>query len=144
MSCNFPRYMAIYRPAENGYQIIFNDEGSLKIMTSVCGEKVSYVVQESKEFPLDDMFQSFIDSCGKEIFCWPTGYELRRQVPRSWHEKKAAIYPIFQFLTPPVGLTHTVIHATGSSFSTDTVSCMKVLRAAALKVKKNLDVWVPA
>jgi hypothetical protein len=138
MSCNFPRFIGLYRPAEDGYQIIFNDEGSLKIMTSVCGEKVSYVVQESKEFPLDDMFQAFIDSSGKEIYYWPTGYELRRQVPRSWHEKKAAIYPIFQFLHPPVGLTHSVIKASGPSFSTDAVSCMKVLRAAASKEKKDM------
>ena len=106
-------------------------------MTSVCGEKVSYIVQKSKDHPLDDMFQVFIDSAGKEIYYWPTGYELRRVVPRSWNEKKSAIYPIFQFLTPPVGLTHTVINASGSSFSADTISCMKILRSAAKKERNE-------
>ena len=137
MSCNFPRFVGLYRPAEDGYQIIFNDEGSLKIMTSVCGEKVSYVVQKSKDHPLDDIFQVFINSAGKEIYYWTTGYELRRIVPRSWNEKKSAIYPIFQFLSPPVGLTHTIIKASGSSFSPDAVSCMKIIRSAALKERKE-------
>jgi len=137
MSCNFPRFVALYRSTEDGYQIIFNDEGSLNIMTSVCDEKVSYIVQKSKDHPLDDMFQVFINSAKKEIYYWPTGYELRRIVPRSWNEKKSAIYPIFQFLHPPVVLTHTVIKASGLSFSVDSVSCMKVLRAAAKKERNE-------
>uniref|UniRef100_A0A6C0BJ89 Uncharacterized protein n=1 Tax=viral metagenome TaxID=1070528 RepID=A0A6C0BJ89_9ZZZZ len=140
MCCNFPRFVALYRPSEDGYQIIFNDEGSLKIMTSVCGEKVSYIVQKSKDYPLDDMFQVFVNASGKELYYWPTGYELRRIVPRSWNEKKSAIYPIFQFLNPPVGLTHTVIKTSGSSFSSDTVSCMRILRSAAIKERNEFRI----
>lgn len=132
---NFPKYVAIYRPAENGYQVLFIDEGKFQVLTSNVSDGVWYNVGKSKEFPQDDMFQIVrpSGSNGKEVYYWPTGFDLVRNVPKSWPKGPVVRYPIFQFLTPPVGLSHTVIPAVASGeMNASWAAAMKVIRASAL------------
>lgn len=132
---NFPKYVAIYRPAENGYQVLFIDGGKFQVLTSSISGGVWYNVGKSKEFPQDDCFQVVrpAGSDGKEVYYWPTGFDLVRNVPKSWPKGPQVSYPIFQFLTPPVGLGLTVIPAVASGeMNAEWASAMKVIRAAAL------------
>jgi len=131
---NFPQYVAIYRPAENGYQVLFIAEGKFQVLTSSVSDGVWFHVGKSKEFPQDDMFQIVrpSGSDGKEVYYWPTGFELVRNVPKSWPKGPLVRYPIFQFLTPPVGLGLTVIPAVASGeMNKEWASAMKVIRSAA-------------
>ena len=132
---NFPKYVAIYRPAENGYQVLFIADGKFQVLTSSVSSGVWFHVGKSKEFPQDDCFQvvrpSGLD--GKEVYYWPTGFELLRNVPKSWPKGPAVRYPIFQFLTPPVGLGLTVIPAVASGeMNAEWLAAMKLIRAAAV------------
>ena len=132
---NFPKYVAIYRPAENGYQVLFIDEGKFQVLTSNVSDGVWYNVGKSKDYPQDDCFQIVRPSGpnGKEVYYWPTGFDLVRNVPKSWPKGPVVRYPIFQFLTPPVGLGHTVIPAVASGeMNAAWLSAMKVIRAAAV------------
>ena len=132
---NFPKYVAIYRPAENGYQVLFIDGGKFQILTSNVSDGVWYNVGKSKDFPQDDMFQIVRPSGpnGKEVYYWPTGFDLVRNVPKSWPKGSVVRYPIFQFLTPPVGLGLTVIPAVASGeMNASWAAAMKVIRAAAI------------
>ena len=132
---NFPKYVAIYRPAENGYQVLFIDEGKFQVLTSNVSDGVWYNVGKSKEYPQDDCFQVVrpSGSNGKEVYYWPTGFDLVRNVPKSWPKGPVVRYPIFQFLTPPVGLGLTVIPAVASGeMSASWAAAMKVIRAAAI------------
>jgi len=131
---NFPQHVAIYRPAENGYQVLFIADGKFQLLTSSVSGGVWFHVGKSKEFPQDDMFQVVRPSGpdGKEVYYWPTGFELVRNVPKSWAKGPVVRYPIFQFLTPPVGLSHTVIPAVASGeMNAAWASAMKVIRSAA-------------
>ena len=132
---NFPKYVAIYRPAENGYQVLFIDGGKFQVLTSNVSDGIWYNVGKSKDFPQDDMFQIVRPSGpdGKEVYYWPTGFDLVRNVPKSWPKGPVLRYPIFQFLTPPVGLSHTVIPAVASGeMNAEWAAAMKVIRSAAL------------
>ena len=132
---NFPKYVAIYRPAENGYQVLFIDGGKFQILTSNVSDGVWFNVGKSKDFPQDDMFQIVRPSGpnGKEVYYWPTGFDLVRNVPKSWPKGSVVRYPIFQFLTPPVGLGLTVIPAVASGeMNASWAAAMKVIRAAAI------------
>ena len=132
---NFPKYVAIYRPAENGYQVLFIDGGKFQVLTSNVSDGVWYNVGKSKDYPQDDCFQIVrpSGSDGKEVYYWPTGFDLVRNVPKSWPKGPVVRYPIFQFLTPPVGLGHTVIPAVASGeMNAAWLSAMKVIRAAAV------------
>ena len=132
---NFPKYVAIYRPAENGYQVLFIDGGKFQILTSNVSDGVWFNVGKSKDFPQDDMFQIVRPSGpnGKEVYYWPTGFDLVRNVPKSWPKGPVVRYPIFQFLTPPVGLGLTVIPAVASGeMNASWAAAMKVIRAAAI------------
>jgi hypothetical protein len=131
---NFPQHVAIYRPAENGYQVLFIADGKFQVLTSSVSGGVWFHVGKSKEFPQDDMFQIVrpAGSDGKEVYYWPTGFELVRNVPKSWPKGPLVRYPIFQFLTPPVGLSHTVIPAVASGeMNKEWASAMKLIRSAA-------------
>jgi hypothetical protein len=131
---NFPQHVAIYRPAENGYQVLFIAEGKFQVLMSSVSDGVWFHVGKSKEFPQDDMFQIVRPSGpnGKEVYYWPTGFELVRNVPKSWPKGPLVCYPIFQFLNPPVGLSHTVIPAVASGqMNKEWASAMKVIRSAA-------------
>ena len=132
---NFPKYVAIYRPAENGYQVLFIDGGKFQILTSNVSDGVWYNVGKSKDYPQDDCFQIVrpSGSNGKEVYYWPTGFDLVRNVPKSWPKGPVVRYPIFQFLTPPVGLGLTVIPAVASGeMNASWAAAMKVIRAAAI------------
>jgi hypothetical protein len=132
---NFPKYFAIYRPAENGYQVLFIDGGKFQVLTSNVSDGIWYNVGKSKDYPQDDMFQIVRPSGpnGKEVYYWPTGFDLVRNVSKSWPKGPVVRYPIFQFLTPPVGLSHTVIPAVASGeMNASWASAMKVIRAAAI------------
>ena len=132
---NFPKYVAIYRPAENGYQVLFIDEGKFQVLTSNVSDGVWYNVGKSKDYPQDDCFQIVRPSGpnGKEVYYWPTGFDLVRNVPKSWPKGPVVRYPIFQFLTPPVGLGLTVIPAVASGeMNASWAAAMKVIRAAAV------------
>ena len=132
---NFPKYFAIYRPAENGYQVLFIDGGKFQVLTSNVSDGIWYNVGKSKDYPQDDMFQIVRPSGpnGKEVYYWPTGFDLVRNVPKSWPKGPVVRYPIFQFLTPPVGLSHTVIPAVASGeMNASWAAAMKVIRASAL------------
>jgi len=132
---NFPKYVAIYRPAENGYQVLFIDGGKFQVLTSNVSDGIWYNVGKSKDYPQDDMFQVVRPSSpnGKEVYYWPTGFDLVRNVPKSWPKGPVVRYPIFQFLTPPVGIGHTVIPAVASGeMNASWLSAMKVIRAAAV------------
>jgi hypothetical protein len=132
---NFPKYVAIYRPAENGYQVLFIDGGKFQVLTSEVSGGVWYNVGKSKNYPQDDCFQVVRPAGpdGKEVYYWPTGFDLVRNVPKSWPKGPQVSYPIFQFLTPPVGLGLTVIPAVSSGeMNAAWASAMKVIRAAAL------------
>ena len=132
---NFPKYVAIYRPAENGYQVLFIDEGKFQVLTSNVSDGVWYNVGKSKDYPQDDCFQIVrpSGSNGKEVYYWPTGFDLVRNVPKSWPKGPVVRYPIFQFLTPPVGLGLTVIPAVASGeMNASWAAAMKVIRAAAI------------
>jgi hypothetical protein len=129
---NFPKYVAIYRPAENGYQILFIEGGKFQVLTSCVSDGVWYNVGKSKEYPQDDCFQ-IVRPSNKEVYYWPTGFDLVRNVPKSWPKGPVVRYPIFQFLTPPVGLSHTVIPAVASGeMNAEWAAAMKVIRAAAI------------
>ena len=129
---NFPQHVAIYRPAENGYQVLFIAEGKFQVLTSSTSSGVWFHVGKSKEFPQDDMFQ-IVRPADKDVYYWPTGFELVRNVPKSWPKGPVVRYPIFQFLTPPVGLSHTVIPAVASGeMNKEWTSAMKVIRNAAV------------
>ena len=129
---NFPQHVAIYRPAENGYQVLFITEGKFQVLTSSTSNGVWFHVGKSKEFPQDDMFQ-IVRPADKDVYYWPTGFELVRNVPKSWPKGPVVRYPIFQFLTPPVGLSHTVIPAVASGeMNKEWTSAMKVIRNAAV------------
>lgn len=131
---NFPQHVAIYRPAENGYQVLFIADGKFQVLTSSVSGGVWFHVGKSKEFPQDDMFQIVRPAGleGKEVYYWPTGFELVRNVPKTWPKGPLVRYPIFQFLTPPVGLSHTVIPAVASGeMNKEWASAMKVIRSAA-------------
>jgi hypothetical protein len=129
---NFPKYVAIYRPAENGYQVLFIDGGKFQVLTSNVSDGIWYNVGKSKDYPRDDMFQ-VVRPADKEIYYWPTGFDLVRNVPKSWPKGPVVRYPIFQFLTPPVGLSHTVIPAVASGeMNAEWAAAMKVIRAAAI------------
>ena len=80
---NFPQHVAIYRPAENGYQVLFIAEGKFQVLTSSTSSGVWFHVGKSKEFPQDDMFQ-IVRPADKDVYYWPTGFELVRNVPKSW------------------------------------------------------------
>ena len=132
---NFPQHVAIYRPAENGYQVLFIADGKFQVLTSSVSGGVWFHVGKSKEFPQDDCFQIVRPSGpdGKEVYYWPTGFELVRNVPKSWAKGPVVRYPIFQFLTPPVGLGLTVIPAVASGeMNAAWASAMKVIRSAAV------------
>ena len=132
---NFPKYVAIYRPAENGYQVLFIDGGKFQVLTSNVSDGVWYNVGKSKDYPQDDCFQIVrpSGSNGKEVYYWTTGFDLVRNVPKSWPKGPVVRYPIFQFLTPPVGLGLTVIPAVPSGeMNAEWLSAMKVIRAAAV------------
>jgi hypothetical protein len=130
---NFPEHVAIYRPAENGYQVVFISDGKFQVLTSSVSGGVWFHVGKSKEFPQDDTFQIVQPSPGKEVYYWPTGFELVRNVPKSWPKGPVVRYPIFQFLTPPVGLSLTVIPAVASGeMNAAWASAMKIIRSAAL------------
>lgn len=132
---NFPQHVAIYRPAENGYQVLFIADGKFQVLTSSVSGGVWFHVGKSKEFPQDDMFQIVRPSGpdGKEVYYWPTGFELVRNVPKTWAKGPVVRYPIFQFLTPPVGLGLTVIPAVASGeMNAVWASAMKVIRSAAV------------
>ena len=132
---NFPKYVAIYRPAENGYQVLFIDGGKFQVLTSNVSDGVWYNVGKSKDYPQDDCFQIVRPSGpnGKEVYYWPTGFDLVRNVPKSWPKGPVVRYPIFQFLTPPVGLGLTVIPAVASGeMNASWAAAMKVIRAAAI------------
>ena len=132
---NFPQHVAIYRPAENGYQVLFIADGKFQVLTSSVSGGVWFHVGKSKEFPQDDMFQIVRPSGtdGKEVYYWPTGFELVRNVPKTWAKGPVVRYPIFQFLTPPVGLGLTVIPAVASGeMNAAWASAMKVIRSAAV------------
>jgi hypothetical protein len=132
---NFPKHVAIYRPAENGYQVLFIDGGKFQVLTSNVSGGVWYNVGKSKDYPQDDCFQVVRPAGpdGKEVYYWPTGFDLVRNVPKSWPKGPQVSYPIFQFLTPPVGLGLTVIPAVASGeMNAEWASAMKVIRAAAL------------
>ncbi len=132
---NFPQYVAIYRPAERGYQVVFITEGKFNVLTSSVSGGLWFHVGKSKDFPQDDMFQIVRPAGpeGKEAYYWPTGFELVRNVPKSWPKGPVVRYPIFQFLTPPVGLGLTVIPAVPcGEMNTSWASAMKVIRSAAL------------
>ena len=132
---NFPKYVAIYRPAENGYQVLFIDGGKFQVLTSNVSDGVWYNVGKSKDYPQDDCFQIVRPSAsnGKEVYYWPTGFDLVRNVPKSWPKGPVVRYPIFQFLTPPVGLGLTVIPAVASGeMNASWAAAMKVIRAAAI------------
>ena len=132
---NFPKYFAIYRPAENGYQVLFIDGGKFQVLTSNVSDGVWYNVGKSKDYPQDDCFQIVrpSGSNGKEVYYWPTGFDLVRNVPKSWPKGPVVRYPIFQFLTPPVGLGLTVIPAVASGeMNASWAAAMKVIRAAAI------------
>ena len=132
---NFPKYVAIYRPAENGYQVLFIDGGKFQVLTSNVSDGVWYNVGKSKDYPQDDCFQIVRPSGpnGKEVYYWPTGFDLVRNVPKSWPKGPVVRYPIFQFLTPPVGLGLTVIPAVASEeMNASWAAAMKVIRAAAI------------
>ena len=132
---NFPKYVAIYRPAENGYQVLFIADGKFQVLTSTVSNGVWFHVGKSKEYPQDDCFQIVrpSGSDGKEVYYWPTGFELVRNVPKTWPKGSVVRYPIFQFLTPPVGLGLTVIPAVPSGeMNAEWLSAMKVIRAAAV------------
>jgi hypothetical protein len=132
---NFPQHVAIYRPAENGYQVLFIADGKFQVLTSSVSGGVWFHVGKSKEFPQDDMFQVVRPSGpdGKEVYYWPTGFELVRNVPKTWAKGPVVRYPIFQFLTPPVGLGLTVIPAVASGeMNAAWASAMKVIRSAAV------------
>jgi hypothetical protein len=129
---NFPKYVAIYRPAENGYQVLFIDGGKFQVLTSNVSDGIWYNVGKSKEYPQDDCFQ-IVRPADKEVYYWPTGFDLVRNVPKSWPKGPVVRYPIFQFLTPPVGLSHTVIPAVASGeMNAEWAAAMKVIRSAAL------------
>ena len=137
---NFPQHVAIYRPAENGYQVVFVTDGKFQVLTSSVSDGVWYHVGKSKEFPQDDIFQVVRPSGpnGKEIYYWPTGFELVRNVPKSWPKGPLVRYPIFQFLKPPVGLGLTVIPAVASGeMNAAWASAMKVIRSAALAEQRE-------
>ena len=132
---NFPKYFAIDRPAENGYQVLFIDGGKFQVLTSNVSDGVWYNVGKSKDYPQDDSFQIVRPSGqnGKEVYYWPTGFDLVRNVPKSWPKGPVVRYPIFQFLTPPVGLGLTVIPAVASGeMNASWAAAMKVIRAAAI------------
>ena len=132
---NFPKYVAIYRPAENGYQVLFIADGKFHVLTSTVSNGVWFHVGKSKEYPQDDCFQVVrpSGSDGKEVYYWPTGFELVRNVPKTWPKGPVVRYPIFQFLKPPIGLSHTVIPAVASGeMNAEWLSAMKVIRAAAV------------
>ena len=132
---NFPQYVAIYRPAENGYQVVFVADGKFQILTSSVDSGVWFHVGKSKEYPQDDCFQVVRPSGpdGKEVYYWPTGFELVRNVPKSWAKGPVVRYPIFQFLKPPIGLSLTVIPAVPSGeMNKAWASAMKVIRNAAV------------
>lgn len=132
---NFPQYVAIYRPAERGYQVVFIADGKFNVLTSSVSGGLWFHVGKSKEFPQDDIFQVVRPAgCGgKEVYYWPTGFELVRNVPKSWPKGPLVRYPIFQFLTPPVGLGLTVIPAVPcGEMNSSWASAMKVIRSAAL------------
>lgn len=132
---NFPKYFAIYRPAENGYQVLHIDGGKFQVLTSNVSDGVWFNVGKSKEYLQDDCFHVVRPSAseGKEVYYWPTGFDLVRNVPKSWPKGPVVRYPIFQFLTPPVGLSHTVIPAVASGeMDAKWASAMKVIRAAAV------------
>ena len=38
---NFPQYVAIYRPAERGYQVVFITEGKINVLTSSVSNGVN-------------------------------------------------------------------------------------------------------
>ena len=129
---NFPKYVAIYRPAENGYQILFIEGGKFQVLTSCVSDGVWYNVGKSKEYLQDDCFQ-IVRPSNKEVYYWPTGFDLVRNVPKSWPKGPVVRYPIFQFLTPPVGLGLTVIPAVASGeMNAEWAAAMKVVRAAAI------------
>jgi len=137
---NFPQHVAIYRPAENGYQVVFVTDGKFQVLTSSVSDGVWYHVGKSKEFPQDDIFQVVrpSGSDGKEVYYWPTGFELVRNVPKSWPKGPLVRYPIFQFLKPPVGLGLTVIPAVASGeMNAAWASAMKVIRSAALAEQRE-------
>jgi hypothetical protein len=137
---NFPQHVAIYRPAENGYQVIFAADGKFQILTSTVTGGVWYNVAKSKDYPQDDTFQVAFPSGkdGKEVYYWPTGFDLVRNVPKSWPKGSAVRYPIFQFLTPPVSLSLTVIPAVASGeMNAAWSSAMKVIRSAALSEQRE-------
>ena len=132
---NFPKYVAIYRPAENGYQVLFIADGKFQVLTSTVSNGVWFHVGKSKEYPQDDCFQIVrpSGSDGKEVYYWPTGFELVRNVPKTWPKGPMVRYPIFQFLKPPIGLSHTVIPAVASGeMNAEWLSAMKIIRAAAV------------
>ena len=132
---NFPQYVAIYRPAERGYQVVFITDGKFNVLTSSASNGVWFHVGKSKEFPQDDIFQVVRPSGpdGKEVYYWPTGFELVRNVPKTWPKGPVVRYPIFQFLKPPVGLGLTVIPAVPcGEMNASWASAMKVIRSAAL------------
>ena len=137
---NFPQHVAIYRPAENGYQVVFVADGKFQVLTSSVSDGVWYHVGKSKEFPQDDIFQVVYPAGpdGKEVYYWPTGFELVRNVPKTWAKGPVVRYPIFQFLTPPVGLGLTVIPAVASGeMNAAWASAMKVIRSAALAEQRE-------
>ena len=137
---NFPQYVAIYRPAERGYQVIFLADGKFQILTAETSGGIWYHVGKSKEFPQDDMFQVVrpAGSDRKEVYYWPTGFELVRNVPKNWAKGPVVRYPIFQFLTPPVGLGLTVIPAVASGeMNASWATAMKVIRSAALAEQRE-------
>jgi len=137
---NFPQHVAIYRPAENGYQVIFATDSKFQILTSSVTAGVWYNVAKSKDYPQDDIFQVMYPhgKDSKEVYYWPTGFDLVRNVPKSWPKGSAVRYPIFQFLTPPVSLGLTVIPAVASGeMNAAWSSAMKVIRSAALSEQRE-------
>jgi hypothetical protein len=135
---NFPKTVAIFRPCVNGYQILhLNDDHSFKI--APVDPKISYKIQVSKDYPADDCFQCMIDK--KEIYYWPSGFDL---VPKG--RSKTGV-PIFQFLMPPVGMTHSFISADNTESASDMnaqwASLMKVIRSAALLEYKEFKDMPP-
>ena len=144
---NFPKYVAIYRPAENGYQVIFVADGKFQIDSNynavyrptdhnhliMPGAGVWFHIAKSNIYPQDDTFQVIVPSPGKEVYYWPTGFDLVRNVPKSWPKVPEVRYPIFQFLKPPVSLSLNVISAVAcTEMNKEWISAMKVIRSAAL------------
>ena len=133
---NFPKIVALFRPSVGGYQILHLGDNRAFTIAPV-DPKITYTIQISKDYPADDCFQCMVSN-KKEIYYWPSGFDL---VPKG--RGKTGV-PIFQFLMPPVGMTHSFITtATATDMNAEWSSLMKIIRSAALLEYKEFKDMPP-